>query len=46
MHALWGLGQMMFTKVIIVVDRDVDVHNMREVAWRVGVCYRSRSGTC
>ncbi len=37
MHALWGLGQMMFTKVIIVVDKDVDVHNMREVAWRVGV---------
>ena len=37
MHALWGLGQMMFTKVIIVVDKDVDVHNMREVVWRVGV---------
>jgi 4-hydroxy-3-polyprenylbenzoate decarboxylase len=37
MHALWGLGQMMFTKVIIVVDKDVNVHNMAEVAWRVGV---------
>lgn len=37
MHALWGLGQMMFTKVIIIVDKDVDIHNMREVAWRVGV---------
>jgi len=26
MHALWGLGQMMFTKIIIVVDEDVNVH--------------------
>jgi len=37
MHALWGLGQMMFTKVIIIVDKDVNVHNMQEVVWRVGV---------
>ncbi len=35
MHALWGLGQLMFSKVIIVVDDDVDVHNLREVLWRV-----------
>jgi 4-hydroxy-3-polyprenylbenzoate decarboxylase len=35
MHAIWGLGQAMFTKVIIVVDGDVDVQNMSEVAWRV-----------
>jgi 4-hydroxy-3-polyprenylbenzoate decarboxylase len=34
MHALWGLGQLMFSKVIIVVDDDVDVHNMSEVIWR------------
>ena len=32
-HALWGLGQLMFTKVIIVVDEWVDVHNLSEVAW-------------
>lgn len=37
MHALWGLGQLMFTKVIVVVDKDVNVHDMREVVWRVGV---------
>ncbi|MBM3265740.1 MAG: menaquinone biosynthesis decarboxylase [candidate division Zixibacteria bacterium] len=37
MHALWGLGQMMFTKVIVIVDKDVNVHDMREVVWRVGV---------
>ena len=36
MNALWGLGQLMFSKVIIVVDEDVDVHNEQEVAWIVG----------
>ncbi len=36
MHALWGLGQMMFTKIIIVVDKDTDVHNLSEVIWKVG----------
>lgn len=35
MHALWGLGQMMFTKCIIVVDDDVDVQKPAEVVWRV-----------
>lgn len=34
MHAIWGLGQAMFSKVIIVVDEDVDVQNYREVAWK------------
>ncbi|MCL6543610.1 MAG: menaquinone biosynthesis decarboxylase [Bryobacteraceae bacterium] len=35
MHAIWGLGQAMFSKCIVVVDEDVDVQNPREVAWRV-----------
>jgi 4-hydroxy-3-polyprenylbenzoate decarboxylase len=35
MHALWGLGQMMMCKCIVVVDHDVDVHDVREVVWRV-----------
>lgn len=35
MHALWGLGQMMFSKCIIVVDEDVDVQNPAQVVWRV-----------
>lgn len=35
MHALWGMGQMMLTKFIIVVDAHVDVHDPQEVAWRV-----------
>jgi 4-hydroxy-3-polyprenylbenzoate decarboxylase len=36
MHALWGLGQMMFTKTLIVVDHDVNVHDLAEVTWVVG----------
>ncbi len=35
MHGLWGMGQMMFTKYIIVVDEDVDVHNTSEVLFRL-----------
>lgn len=35
MHALWGLGQMMFTRYLIVVDHDVNVHDLREVLYRV-----------
>lgn len=34
MHAIWGTGQAMFSKVIVVVDEDVDVQNYSEVAWK------------
>jgi len=34
MHAIWGLGQAMFSKCIVVVDEDVDVQNTSEVAWK------------
>ncbi len=34
-HGLWGAGQMSFTKVIAVVDEDVNVQNTGEVAWRL-----------
>ena len=34
-HAIWGMGQMMFTKMIIVVDEHVDVQKEKEVWWRV-----------
>src|SRR3954454_18906768 len=39
MHAFWGLGQLMFSKTIIVVDKDVDVHDVSQVAWIVGTHY-------
>jgi 4-hydroxy-3-polyprenylbenzoate decarboxylase len=34
MHAIWGLGQAMFSKCIVVVDEDVDVQNVAEVTWQ------------
>lgn len=35
MHGLWGMGQMMFTKYIVVVDDDVDVRNTSDVLFRL-----------
>ncbi len=31
MHAIWSLGQAMFTKCVIVVDEDCDVQNIADV---------------
>jgi 4-hydroxy-3-polyprenylbenzoate decarboxylase len=36
MHGLWGMGQMMFSKYIVAVDEEVDVHNTSEVLFRIG----------
>jgi len=35
MHGLWGMGQMMFSKYIVIVDDDCDVHNTSEVLFRM-----------
>lgn len=35
MNGLWGMGQMMFTKYMIIVDDDVDVHNTSQVLFRL-----------
>jgi 4-hydroxy-3-polyprenylbenzoate decarboxylase len=35
MNGIWALGQAMFTKIIIVVDEDVDVQNIPEVVLKV-----------
>lgn len=35
MHGLWGMGQMMFTKIIVVVDAHVDVHNTSDVLFHL-----------
>ena len=37
MHALWGRGQIMFVRYLVVVDADVDVHDLSEVLYRVGL---------
>jgi len=36
MSACWGLGQLMFSKCIVVVDKDVNVQDEAEVAWIAG----------
>jgi len=35
MHGLWGMGQMMFTKYMVIVDADVDVHNTSQVLFHL-----------
>ena len=35
MSALWGLGQTSLTKIIVVVDHDIDPHNMDKVVWAI-----------
>jgi 4-hydroxy-3-polyprenylbenzoate decarboxylase len=35
MHGLWGMGQMMFTKYLVVVDAEVDVHNTSQVLFHL-----------
>ena len=36
LYALWGLGQMMYTKMIIVVDETVNVHDYKAVIEAIG----------
>ena len=35
MMGLWGMGQLALTKIIVVVDSDVNVHNFNEVIWAI-----------
>lgn len=35
-HALWGMGQMMFSKLVVIFDGDVDVQNLSECLWILG----------
>ncbi len=34
--ALWGLGQMMFCKIIVIFDAEVNVQDVSECLWRLG----------
>lgn len=38
-HALWGMGQLMYTRTIIVVDHGIDAQNVGEVAWWALNCF-------
>ena len=35
MQSLWGMGQMMLTKCLIIVEDEIDIHDLRQVAWYV-----------
>jgi 4-hydroxy-3-polyprenylbenzoate decarboxylase len=35
MHGLWGMGQMMFTKIVVVVDATVNVHDTSDVLFHL-----------
>ena len=35
-HSLWGMGQLMFSKMIAVFDADVNIQDPQEVLWLLG----------
>ena len=43
--SIWGAGQMMFSKFIIIVDEDVDVHDEQAVMFAVGANVDPRRDT-
>jgi 4-hydroxy-3-polyprenylbenzoate decarboxylase len=45
MHAVWGLGQLTVTKLIIVVDEHVNVDDFDEVMFYVGANVDARRDT-
>jgi 4-hydroxy-3-polyprenylbenzoate decarboxylase len=36
MQALWGLGQLSLTKILVIFDKEVNVQDISEVIWRLG----------
>jgi len=44
-HSIWGAGQMMFSKFIVVVDEHVDVHDEQQVLFAVGANVDPRRDT-
>jgi 4-hydroxy-3-polyprenylbenzoate decarboxylase len=46
MHAIWGMGQMMFSKFIVVVDEEVNVQDPDEVWFYVGANVDPRRDIC
>jgi 4-hydroxy-3-polyprenylbenzoate decarboxylase len=43
--SIWGAGQMMFSKFIVIVDEDVDVHDEQAVMFSVGANVDPRRDT-
>ncbi len=34
-YGLWGMGLLSLTKIIVILDENVNVHNLNEVLWRI-----------
>ncbi|MFM2206307.1 MAG: hypothetical protein RL213_282 [Bacteroidota bacterium] len=45
MHSLWGAGQMMFTKMMVIVDGDVDIHDPVALSRHVSEHYDPQQDT-
>jgi 4-hydroxy-3-polyprenylbenzoate decarboxylase len=45
MSSIWGAGQMSFSKFIVVVDEDVNVHDEQDVMFHVGANVDPRRDT-
>ena len=35
MMGLWGMGQLSLTKMFVVVDEDINVHDINDVIWAI-----------
>ena len=35
MMGLWGMGQLSLTKMLVVVDEDINVHDMNDIIWAI-----------
>ncbi|MHC4672905.1 MAG: UbiD family decarboxylase [Planctomycetota bacterium] len=44
-HSIWGAGQMMLSKFIVVVDENVDIHNEQDVLFHIGANVDPRRDT-
>lgn len=44
-HSIWGAGQMMFSKFVVIVDEDVNVHDEQSVMFAVGANVDPRRDT-
>jgi 4-hydroxy-3-polyprenylbenzoate decarboxylase len=44
-HALWGAGQMMFNKIMVITDQDIDLRDNRQISQVISDHYNPRTDT-
>lgn len=44
-HALWGAGQMMFNKIMILIDQDIDIRDHNQVLNALNKNYKAKRDT-